>query len=100
VDAGTWQQRRVIIFAAVRTGRGNVVALSLWLRELQSRIERSSAIRRKGFAYLGDFLFGAEDQTSGVFVFEKGSVLAGVEVYGFAGDAPKSLPAPEALRPY
>jgi hypothetical protein len=35
---------------------------------------------------------------SGIFVFEKDGMLAGLEVYGLAGDAPKSLPVSESLR--
>ena len=36
---------------------------------------------------------------SGIFVYEKQGFLAGLEVYGLAGDAPKVLPSPDALRP-
>jgi hypothetical protein len=49
---------------------------------------------------LADFVFGEGDGVSGIFVFERGGVLAGVEVYGLAGDAPKSLPPPTSLRPF
>jgi hypothetical protein len=35
---------------------------------------------------------------SGIFVFEKSGILAGLEVYGPAAEAPKTLPLPEALR--
>src|ERR1700685_3456860 len=45
-----------------------------------------------GMHILSDFVFGAGDGLSGIFVFEKNGVLAGLEVYGLAGDAPKSLP--------
>ena len=47
---------------------------------------------------VADFIFGPDNQLSGIFLFEKGGVLAGLEVYGLAGDAPKSLPVSEALR--
>jgi hypothetical protein len=47
---------------------------------------------------VADFIFGPIDQPSGVFLFTKGGVLAGLEVYGLAGDAPKSLPAFDTLR--
>jgi len=32
--------------------------------------------------------------------FEKSGVLAGLEVYGLAGEAPKTLPLPESLKPF
>jgi hypothetical protein len=35
---------------------------------------------------------------SGIFISSSGGILAGVEVYGLVGDAPKELPEPEALR--
>jgi hypothetical protein len=53
-----------------------------------------------GMRPIGDFVFGAGESFSGIFVYEQGGVLAGLEVYGLAGDAPKSLPSPEALRPF
>ena len=53
-----------------------------------------------GLRILGDYLFGAEGDLAGAFVFERSGVLAGVEVYGLAGDAPKSLPSPRAVRPF
>lgn len=49
---------------------------------------------------LADFVFGTDENLSGIFVFHKNGVLAGVEVYGLTGDAPKSLPLPESLRPF
>jgi hypothetical protein len=52
------------------------------------------------FRILADFIFGTEEDLSGVFVFEKGGILAGLEVYGLAGDAPKTLPLIESLRPF
>jgi hypothetical protein len=48
---------------------------------------------------IADFIFGEDESLSGVFVFEKDGILSGLEVYGLGGDAPKSLPAPEELRP-
>ena len=48
---------------------------------------------------IADFVFGDESNLSGIFVFEKDGVLAGLEVYGLAGEAPKSLPLPRELRP-
>jgi hypothetical protein len=49
---------------------------------------------------LGDFVFGEESDLAGAFVFECNGVLAGLEVYGLAGDAPKDLPLSSALRPF
>ena len=53
-----------------------------------------------GVHILGDFLFGSEADLFGVFIFESNGTLSGVEVYGLAGDAPATLPAPESLRPW
>jgi len=36
---------------------------------------------------------------SGIFLYESKGILSGLEVYGLAGEAPKSLPEPEVLRP-
>ena len=49
---------------------------------------------------IADFVFGEGDTLSGIFVYEKDGILSGLEVYGLPGDAPKSLPEPEALRPF
>src|SRR4051812_35804947 len=48
-----------------------------------------------GLRPLADFVFGSSDELSGIFVFEQSGFLAGVEVYGLAGDAPKTLPSPD-----
>jgi hypothetical protein len=52
-----------------------------------------------GMHILADFIFGADEDLSGIFVFEQGGVLAGLEVYGLAGDAPKTLPLSDSLKP-
>jgi hypothetical protein len=49
---------------------------------------------------LADFVFGADENLSGIFVYKKSGVLGGLEIYGLAGDAPKTLPLPELLRPF
>jgi hypothetical protein len=49
---------------------------------------------------LADFVFGIDNDLSGIFVFEKGGLLAGLEVYGLAGDAPKKLPLSISLKPF
>jgi hypothetical protein len=51
-----------------------------------------------GLHPLADFVFGFGTTLSGIFVFEQNGILAGLEIYGLAGDAPKSLPSPESLR--
>ncbi len=48
---------------------------------------------------IADFVFGEKDTLSGIFVYENHGILSGLEVTGFAGDAPRSLPEPETLRP-
>lgn len=53
-----------------------------------------------GLNILGDFIFGTHDDLSGAFVFEKNGILAGLEVYGLAGEAPRTLPLPASLRPF
>ncbi len=53
-----------------------------------------------GLHIVADFVFGADDNLSGAFVFEKSGVLAGLEVYGMAGEAPKTLPMAASLRPF
>ncbi len=50
--------------------------------------------------FLAEFLFGTHEDISGTIVWEQSGVLAGLEVYAFAGDAPKTLPSPDALRPF
>jgi len=49
---------------------------------------------------IADFVFGSGNELSGIFVFEQAGVLAGLEVYGLAGDAPKTLPSSDSLRPF
>ena len=51
-----------------------------------------------GVHVLADFVFGGDDYLCGIFVFERNGVLAGLEVYGLAGDAPKILPSSDCLR--
>lgn len=53
-----------------------------------------------GMRILGDFIFGADGDESGIFVYERGGVLAGLEVYGLVGDAPKTLPLSGSLKPF
>jgi hypothetical protein len=52
-----------------------------------------------GTNILGDYLVGDNDTLSGLFIFESKGILSGVEVYGLAGDAPKTLPSIETIRP-
>ena len=53
-----------------------------------------------GVHVLGDFLFGAEDELAGIFIYESGGLLSGIEVYGMAGDASRFLPSENMLRPF
>ncbi len=53
-----------------------------------------------GMNILSDYLFGDESDPKGIFVWECNGILAGIEVYGLATDAPKNLPSIESLRPY
>jgi hypothetical protein len=53
-----------------------------------------------GLNPVADFIFGGGEDLSGIFVYERSGILAGLEVYGLAGDAPKSLPLSDSLRPF
>lgn len=53
-----------------------------------------------GLNPLADFIFGTDEDLSGIFVYAQSGILAEVEVYGLAGDAPRSLPSVESLRPF
>ena len=53
-----------------------------------------------GLRIIGDFLFGDEASLCGAFVFERDGILAGLEVYGLAVDAPRVLPQPADLRAF
>jgi hypothetical protein len=61
-------------------------------------IEGRSAPREQGMRILGDYAFGDGD-AMGAFIYACGGALAGIEVVGYAGDAPATLPSPEELRP-
>ncbi len=49
---------------------------------------------------LSEYLFGVESDPKGIFVWECNGILAGLEVYGLATEAPAILPQIESLRPY
>lgn len=54
-----------------------------------------------GLAILGDYLFEDTDGAlAGAFIFARNDMLAGIEVYGLAGKAPRALPMPESLRQF
>src|SRR5580693_5152312 len=53
-----------------------------------------------GLHPLADFIFGNDENLSGIFVYEQNGVLAGLEVYGLAGDAPRLLPSSNSLRSF
>lgn len=50
-----------------------------------------------GMEVLADFNFGTPEQLCGIYVYARNGVLAGVEVVGYAGGAPKQLPKIESL---
>jgi hypothetical protein len=53
-----------------------------------------------GLRKLGDYLFGPDDQLAGVFIFECGGTLAGIEVWSASDhDAPRVLPTADMLWP-
>ena len=52
-----------------------------------------------GMHILADFIFGTDEELSGIFVWEQSGILVGLEVYGLAGAAPKTLPSSDSLRP-
>ncbi len=54
---------------------------------------------KPGVEILSDYLFGKGELMAGVFIFSKLGVLSGLEVYGFAIDAPPELPNISDLRP-
>ena len=49
---------------------------------------------------LADFIFGTDEELSGIFVWQQSGVLAGLEVYGLTCDAPKTLPPSASLRSF
>ena len=51
-----------------------------------------------GVKILGEFMVGEAQELYGVFIFQSGGILSGVEVYGLAADAPQTLPEPRQLR--
>ena len=51
-----------------------------------------------GVTVLGDYIYGDSGQESGAFIFERGGLLSGIEVYGLSGDAPAILTATKELR--
>lgn len=53
-----------------------------------------------GVGILGDFVGGEGNDMFGVFIFQAGGILSGVEVYSLAGEAPQVLPTAEQLRPF
>ena len=53
-----------------------------------------------GVNILGDFIVGDEESLSGVFIFESGGLLSGIEVYGLGNEAPTVLPTVGNLRPW
>ncbi|MFZ4574221.1 MAG: hypothetical protein ACOYN0_07470 [Phycisphaerales bacterium] len=61
---------------------------------------RGSPEAPPGCVPIADFVFGSGDALAGIYVFQSDGILAGLEVYGLAGDAPRSLPDPTELLPF
>ena len=53
-----------------------------------------------GVNILGDYVVGEGNDVSGVFIFESGGLLSGIEFYGLGGDALQALPGVDELRPF
>jgi hypothetical protein len=53
-----------------------------------------------GLRILGDYVFGDDSDLAAAFIFQWAGILAGIEVYGLVGDAPRTLPEPSSLRPF
>ena len=51
-----------------------------------------------GVHILGDFYYGPEDFPAGIFIFESGGLLSGIEVTYYTENPPKTLPKPGELR--
>ncbi len=52
-----------------------------------------------GVNILAEFIVGEGAGTFGVFIFQSGGILSGVEVYALGAAAPATLPKPRQLRP-
>ena len=50
-----------------------------------------------GVHLLGDFYYGLEDLPTGIFIFESGGLLKGIEVTYNTEAPPKTLPKPDEL---
>lgn len=62
---------------------------------------KGSPLAPPGVHVLGQFVFGDEDTPDGIFIFEQGGLLSGIEVYEMgSGVAATSLPSPDSLRPF
>jgi hypothetical protein len=58
-----------------------------------------SAAPSGGLTILGDYVFEDTDGAlAGAFIFARSGALAGIEVYGLVGEAPRALPSPESLQ--
>jgi hypothetical protein len=67
---------------------------------LNLALEGKSSAEAGPMQIVADFVFGTEDRLSGIFLFEKGGMLAALEVYGLSDEAPAYLPACDVLRPF
>ena len=53
-----------------------------------------------GVRVLGDFVTGEGEEMAGILVFSSDGLLSGIEVYGMAGQAPKTLPQIKDVRSF
>jgi hypothetical protein len=51
-----------------------------------------------GVHVLAEFLFGPDDELAGIFIYESGGLLSGIEVCALASDAPAELPRKDMLQ--
>lgn len=52
-----------------------------------------------GVHVLADFMYGSAEDPKGVFIYEKEGILSGLEVFGYGGEHPTTLPKISELRP-
>ena len=62
------------------------------------RVSGIGGLPPKKMEGVADFVFQQDGETCGIFVFVQHGALSGVELCGYSGDAPKSLPDPNILR--
>jgi hypothetical protein len=51
-----------------------------------------------GVHVLADFVFGVDNNLMGIFIYESAGILSGIEVVGYGGEVPTTLPDIRDLR--